>query len=89
MLRLCERYAIPVPEFNVTVAGQRVDALWREQRLVVELDGKDAHRHWAQIQSDHERDLRLRAAHHTVFRYTWRQLERDDAAVARDVLRAL
>ncbi len=89
MLRLCERYAIPVPEFNVTVAGERVDALWRTQRLIVELDGRDAHSSWGQIQTDHERDLVLRAADHSVHRYTWRQLERRHAMVARDVLRAL
>ncbi len=89
MLHLCERYAIPIPEFNVTVAGYRVDALWRTHRLIVELDGRDAHSGWSRIQSDHARDLVLRQAQHSVQRYTWRQLERDHAAVARDVLRNL
>jgi very-short-patch-repair endonuclease len=89
MIYLCERYALPIPEFNVIVAGQLVDALWRAHRLIVELDGKDAHSRWGQIQADHARDLILRRARHTVHRYTWAQLEHDHAAVAQDVLRAL
>jgi very-short-patch-repair endonuclease len=89
MIYLCERYAIPIPEFNVMVAGQLVDALWRPQRLIVELDGRAGHSHWGQIQSDHTRDLILRRARHTVHRYTWAQLEHDHAAVAQDVRRAL
>ncbi len=89
MISLCERYAIPIPEFNVMVEGELVDALWRAQKLIVELDGRDAHSHWGQIQADHERDLKLRTTGHVVNRYTWRQLEHDHAAVAQDVLREL
>ncbi len=89
MLHLCERHGLPLPEFNSTVEGHMVDALWRAQRVIVELDGRDGHHTWAQIQRDRERDLRLRAAGFLVLRYVWRQVVHDGAAVAADVIRAL
>ena len=43
LLDLCRRHRIPFPEVNVHIRGYLVDALWREQRVVVEVDGKPAH----------------------------------------------
>ena len=73
-LPLCERGDIPIPEVNVTVDGVPVDALWRDARVVVELDGNRGHRTRAQIEKDRRNDLRLRAAGYTVLRYTWDQV---------------
>jgi hypothetical protein len=56
-LPLCERAGIPLPEVNVYVGGVLVDAVWREQKLVVELDGEDNHSSWAQIQEDRSKEL--------------------------------
>lgn len=36
---LLRRAGLPEPRTNATVAGQSVDAVWREQRVVVEFDG--------------------------------------------------
>jgi hypothetical protein len=36
--RFCERHELPMPAFNVTVAGFEVDALWPRKRLIIELD---------------------------------------------------
>jgi len=88
-VELCERGGLPRPELNATVGGLMVDALWRHQRVVVELDGRAAHGTPAQIARDHERDLRLRAAGFTVLRYTWRQVTREPALVLADLKRAL
>jgi very-short-patch-repair endonuclease len=89
MLHLCEEYAIPIPEFNEWLHGHLVDAVWHEQRVVVECDGEDAHSRWAQIQADRDRDLALRAAGYTVLRYTWPQISKQPGAVAADIQRAL
>jgi hypothetical protein len=66
---LCERAGIPLPDFNVSVEGVLVDAVWWEQKLVVELDGCDNHSSWAQIQNDRSKELKVRAAGYRVNRY--------------------
>jgi Protein of unknown function (DUF559) len=86
-LILCERAGIPMPEVNVVVAGVEVDAVWRDRRLVVELDGKNNHSSWAQIQDDRSKELRLRAAAFDVVRYGTRQVEEELDLVAADLLR--
>jgi Protein of unknown function (DUF559) len=88
-LPLCERAGIPLPDVNVWVAGELVDAVWWEQRVVVELDGRDNHSSWAQIQEDRSKDLRLRAAGFEVRRYGTRQVEEEPNAVEVDVKGAL
>jgi hypothetical protein len=89
MLELCESAGLPIPEVNVRVCGMTVDALWPEQRVVVEVDGEGNHGTAAQIARDHDRDLRLRAAGFTVLRYAWGQLKRRPDQVAEDLRRAL
>ena len=88
-LPLCERGDIPIPEVNVTVDGVLVDALWRDARVVVELDGNRGHRTRAQIEKDRRNDLRLRAAGYTVLRYTWDQVTEEPEVVIDDLRLAL
>lgn len=88
-LALCRAHSLPAPEVNVTVEGHLVDALWREQRVIVELDGAANHRHWGQIQRDRARELALRAAGYIVLRYVWAQVTGQPHAVVQDVRRAL
>jgi very-short-patch-repair endonuclease len=67
----------PRPEVNVRLHGYEVDLLWRDARLVVELDGSAYH--------DPERDSRkttnLMAHGWAVMRFTWRQVVNDPAWV--------
>jgi len=89
-LPLCETYRVPLPDdVNVPVAGILVDAVWWQERLVVELDGKGNHSSWAQIQHDRSNELTLRAAGLDVLRYGTVQLEDEAALVARDVITRL
>ncbi len=89
-LPLCERYGIPLPDdVNVLVAGVLVDAVWWRQKLVVELDGRDNHSSWAQIQRDRSNEMRLRGAGFDTLRYGTVQLEEEPALVAGDVIRRL
>jgi hypothetical protein len=88
-LALCESAKLPIPECNPTVEGLMVDMLWRAQRVVVELDGHDAHGTRAQIERDRRRELRLRAAGFLVLRYTWEQITREPRLVIADLRAAL
>ena len=92
-LELCRRAGIPEPETNVTlrVAGRpyEVDCLWREQRVVVELDGAAAHDTSRAFERDRERDAALVAAGFRSLRYTWRRLTRHPEAVISEVRRTL
>jgi predicted transcriptional regulator of viral defense system len=88
-LPLLESHGIPLPEINLIVHGHKVDALWRGQRVIVELDGHRAHATPARIERDRRRDLELRAAGYTVLRYTWRQITQERATVLADLSRAL
>jgi hypothetical protein len=87
-LAFVDRHGLPRPEVNERVAGHEVDALWREQRLIVELDGRTFHDGPAAFERDRERDAQLVAAGHRVLRITWRRLtDEPDREAAR--LRAL
>jgi predicted transcriptional regulator of viral defense system len=90
LISLCERYSvIPPGGVNVVVAEWLVDAVWFEQKVVVELDGYAAHSTPARLHRDHRRDLDLRAAGFVVLRYTWHQLMHEPERVVADLRRAL
>jgi very-short-patch-repair endonuclease len=85
LIELCESHHLPLPKLNVYRHGWLVDAVWDAQRLVVELDDYGGHRTRAQLESDHRRDLELRAAGYIILRYTGRQLTETPDAVALDI----
>jgi Protein of unknown function (DUF559) len=89
LILLCERFRIPVPEINAPIHGVTVDALWRAEQLVVELDGGGNHSTWAQIKRDRKNELKLRAHGIAVQRYTDDQLRLTPAEVGADIWRAL
>jgi very-short-patch-repair endonuclease len=84
-IRLCEEAELPVPELNRRVSRMRIDALWREQKLAVELDGQQGHGSKGQSERDRRRDLRLRAYGFTVVRYTASQVFDEPHLVAEDL----
>jgi hypothetical protein len=88
-LELSESAGITPPEVNVRVGGMRVDALWREQGLVVELDGAAAHGGWSQVSRDRERELVLRRRGFRVIRYTWPRITERPGDVIADLRRQL
>ncbi len=63
------------------VHGYEVDLLWREQRLIVEVDGYAFHSGRAAFERDRRRDVALQAAGYRVVRVTWRQMTREPHAV--------
>ena len=61
-LGLVRRYDLPVPEINAHVAGYRVDALYPDHRLVVELDGWGRHKTRHAFHRDRRQDADILAA---------------------------
>jgi hypothetical protein len=88
-LEVCQGFGVAIPEVNVFIEGFLVDAVWREKRVVVELDGRSAHSSPAQMERDRRRDLALRAAGYVVLRYSWRMVTREPERVAADLIRTL
>src|SRR5579862_771078 len=74
-LELCESGGLPLPEVNVRVAGWEVDALFRAERLAVELDGYPNHRSPAQVRRDRRKEFDLRSAGFLPVRYSGEQLD--------------
>jgi very-short-patch-repair endonuclease len=85
---LCRRHRMPTPEVNVRVGRFTVDFLWREARLVVEVDGWESHRTRAAFEADRARDAWLNSRGYDVLRFTYRQVTGDPKGVV-DALRAL
>jgi very-short-patch-repair endonuclease len=89
MIRLLKRAGLPRPEVNVELYGHERDFVWRERRLVVEVDGWQFHRHREAFEADRLRDQELTAMGFRVMRITWRQLTREPMAVAVRLAQAL
>lgn len=89
LLRLIRRAGLPEPETNVRVHGFEVDLLWRDARLIVEVDGFHAHGHRAAFERDRRRDQALHAAGYTTLRVTWRQIAEEPEALVALLVRSL
>jgi len=88
-LEFCEQYGFPPPLVNRKIAGLEVDFSWPELHVAVETDGYRFHRGALAFESDHERELDLRAAGYDVVRLTWRQLTNNPDRCATAVGNAL
>jgi very-short-patch-repair endonuclease len=88
-----DAYEFRRPEINASLVidgrEMEVDALWRSERVVVELDSRQFHDTPAAFEADRRRDRRLIAAGWRPVRITWRQLTEEPDAVARDLRRML
>ena len=74
VLHFAKRHGLPAPQVNQWIAGYEVDVVWREQRLVVELDGFDVHATRRAFERDRERDADLLGAGFSTVRVTQRRL---------------
>jgi predicted transcriptional regulator of viral defense system len=84
-LRLCDDHGLPRPNVNTRIEGHEVDFVWRDKRLIVEVDGYAYHRSPSAFEADRERDVTLALAGWQVRRFTWTQITRRPAWVARAV----
>ena len=76
---LIDEHRLPRPELNADLELEpgrwiRPDCMWREARIIVELDGRVAHETSSRFDSDRERDRLLALAGWTVVRVTWKHV---------------
>jgi hypothetical protein len=87
--RFLDAEGLPRPERNASIhLGDRFivpDCLWRDRRLIVELDGHDVHDRRIQSDSDKERDRELLLLGWRVIRVTWRHLHAGRPRLAADL----
>jgi Transcriptional regulator, AbiEi antitoxin/Protein of unknown function (DUF559) len=93
-LALIRQASLPSPAVNAWIATvdgvtYQADFLWREQKLIVETDGRDVHTTRRAFEHDRLRDQRLTLAGFTVVRFTWRQIAREPRRVADATTRLL
>lgn len=92
-LPFLDHHRLPRPRLNVwiEVEGERyqVDCFWREQNVIVELDGWQRHGTSRAFRQDRTRDRRLRVAGYGVTRITWSHLDDEPEAIASDLRRLL
>ena len=81
LLDLVRHAALPQPVTNARLGPFEVDALWRAEGLVLEVDGWAAHGTRAAFERDRRRDAALQLAGHRVLRVTWRRLADEPLAV--------
>jgi very-short-patch-repair endonuclease len=84
-LDFADRYGLRRPRMNEPLGPYKPDALWPEQRLIVELDSYAIHVTRQTFESDRARDRELALAGYTVLRITWRQLTTDADALAQQL----
>jgi len=82
---LIRRSDLPEPEANVFVEGELVDALWRQERVIVELDGFAFHKSRAQCEADRRRDAKLQVAGYRVLRITQERLQNEPEVVLAEI----
>jgi very-short-patch-repair endonuclease len=88
-LALIRRAGLSEPEVNVRLGRYIADFLWRDQRLIVEVDGYAFHSSRRSFERDHERDLVLKAAGFDVLRFTRRQIVEEPGLVIARLAHAL
>jgi very-short-patch-repair endonuclease len=76
---------LPDYEANAIVDGECVDALWRKERVIVELDGFAFHKSRARFEADRRRDAKLMVAGYRVLRITQQRLQNEPEAVLAEI----
>ena len=67
----------------------KADCLWREERLIVELDSRTHHHTVRAFERDRDRDRRALVAGWSTIRVTWRMLDLQSGELERDLTRLL
>jgi very-short-patch-repair endonuclease len=88
-LELVHAAGLPEPETNVRVKTRRriyrVDCLWREHGVAVELDGRAAHARAAAFEEDCARDAAVCAIGLRPVRFTWHRVTEEGDEVTAEL----
>lgn len=89
LLRLVAKAGLPRPRTNVRIGGREVDAVWLDQRLVVEVDGYAYHHTRQAFERDRSRDADLHRHGYRILRLSWRQITQEPELTAATLAAAL
>jgi very-short-patch-repair endonuclease len=91
LIDLVDELGLRRPETNaiLVIDGEtfEIDALWRAERIAVELDSRQFHETPLAFERDRRRDRKLSAAGWRPVRITWRQITEERPAVGDDLIR--
>jgi hypothetical protein len=90
LLAIVAEAGLPTPEVNAWIAlaeggGYSPDFLWRDRRLIVEIDGRAYHARRDAFEHDRRRDRRLAISGFETRRYAASELSSDPRGVAREL----
>lgn len=85
----CAELGLPPFETNAMVEGYEADVLWREPKVIVELDTFRYHGDHRAFEGNRERDTRLQAAGYVVLRFTDTRFRSDRSGLLVDLRTAL
>lgn len=85
---LAHRAGLPTPLLQCHIPGGRADFLFPELRLIVEVDGYDAHRGRIAFRDDRARDRANRRRGSETLRFTWEDVQLTADAVVDDLVSA-
>ena len=84
-LALLRSHELPLPEVNARLGPFEVDFLWRNEGLIVELDGFEFHSSRASFEGDRRRDRELQLRGFAVMRFTHRDFDQAPEILTRSL----
>ncbi len=88
-IRVVRGAGLPIPALGQRLAGMKVDAMWRAERVVAELDGYRWHRTRFRQDADRQREARVRQLGWIPLRYSATQVFDTPLAVIADLAAVL
>jgi very-short-patch-repair endonuclease len=89
LFNLLKAAGLPRPQTNARVGRYKPDFLYRDERLIIEVDGFSTHGHRRAFETDRVRQQELVARRYRVMRVTYRQLTNEPIAIAARIAAAL
>jgi hypothetical protein len=92
-LALCAAHGVPRPLVGTFLEADgvthEIDLLYRDERLMIELDGEAVHHTRRKFHGDRRRDAAFAARGYQTIRYTWERVTSEPSRVAAEVLAIL